>query len=279
MQRLARAVLPALLLLTARAAGAEEATDEARRRFDRGAELEAAGDLAGALEAYQQADELRPTFRLHRHMGRVCLGLGRYDEAARHLELFLREGGDRLDAEERGEAEAGLAEARAHLATAADAAPAGGEAEAAAEVEALPGEPETGEAEASAGAGGEGPSGPSRPAEGLGPALFWSGVAVTGAALVAGAVLGGLALAEQGSFDDLNRPDRTDSEDAQLEDHRARGEAFGIGADVLIFGGVALAVATFVVALFTDFGGEHNAAALRPGVGRGSATLALEGRF
>ncbi len=99
---------------TARSEGAPE---DARLHFERGRELEAAGNLAAALAEFQMAMELRPTFRLRRHMGRVCFGMGRFRDSLEHYQVLLREGGERLDATERREAQEAVAEILVTLAT------------------------------------------------------------------------------------------------------------------------------------------------------------------
>ena len=73
----------------ATSAAGEQAWDEARVHYERGRDLEDEGNLTGALSELQRAMELRPTFRLHRHMGRVCRGLARYREAYEHYQTFL----------------------------------------------------------------------------------------------------------------------------------------------------------------------------------------------
>jgi hypothetical protein len=114
MTRAAVMLLLGVLTLAPRAS-AEEAWDEARQHYERGRSLEAEGNLADALQEYQRAQELRPTFRLHLPQGRVCRGLGRYREALEHFQTFLREGGEVINAAERDETTAAIAELEARV--------------------------------------------------------------------------------------------------------------------------------------------------------------------
>ena len=103
------------MLCIARPAEAEQ-EDPARQHFERGRALEEQGDLAGALAELQQAMELRPTFRLHRYMGRVCRGMGRLRESLDHYQTFLRDGHGVLDRDEQQEAETAVTELLGQLA-------------------------------------------------------------------------------------------------------------------------------------------------------------------
>lgn len=96
--------------------GAEEAADLAREHYSRGRQLENEGDFAHALESYQLAQRARPVYRMHRHLGRVLRGLGRYREALVHYRAFLDEGGDRIDPEDREEAIAAIADLETRVA-------------------------------------------------------------------------------------------------------------------------------------------------------------------
>lgn len=104
-------------VVTAASPAVAEEEDQARHHFQRGRDLEEGGDLAGALAEFQRAMELRPTFRLHRYMGRVCRGMGRLRVALDHYQAFLREGRGQLDPEERQEAAVAVAEIIGQLAS------------------------------------------------------------------------------------------------------------------------------------------------------------------
>ncbi len=83
-------------LTFAASASAEEDNQEARDLYDSAQVSETAGEFEDALELYRQANDLRPSYRFHRHMGRVCAALGRTVEALNHYQNFIDEGGDRV---------------------------------------------------------------------------------------------------------------------------------------------------------------------------------------
>lgn len=74
-------------------APSEEATAEARRRFDRGIELYADGDFALALIEFNRAYQLVSNYRVLYNIGQVNLQLARYADARRALEAYLKQGG------------------------------------------------------------------------------------------------------------------------------------------------------------------------------------------
>lgn len=293
------------LLSIAPCSDAEQGGGEARSIFERGQELERLGDLAGALEEYQRAEALRPSFRLHRHIGRVLRGLGRYNEALHRFERFLEEGGERITQEQRQWVAQNNEEIQRLVATVQVSAPDGAEvlldgssvgrvpiAEPlsldpghhvvevrfeghrdvrrdldleAGEVRTLeillssfepddvsatppPTEPE----------GGVEPSVSQNPPptprrRRINRALFYSILGFSASALTGGIVFGALTAGEHDDFDRLNNPDRTIAEEANLIESRNRGESFALSADVLIFSGAVLAVATLILGFFTDF--------------------------
>lgn len=108
------AVFSALAMSIALPASAEEAP-EARRHFNEGRRLEAAGSFSEALSEYERANELSPAYRLHRYMGRMCQELTRHTDAIEHYEQFLADGGRRVQAARRREVENALREARQHV--------------------------------------------------------------------------------------------------------------------------------------------------------------------
>lgn len=69
-----------------------EALAEARRRFDRGIELYTDGDFALALIEFNRAYQLVSNYRVLYNIGQVNLQLGRYADARRALERYMREG-------------------------------------------------------------------------------------------------------------------------------------------------------------------------------------------
>ena len=326
------------ITMVAGTAWAEGSPEDARVHFQRGRELEAAGNLMGALAEYQTAMELRPTFRLHRHMGRVCRGMGRYREALEHFQTFLREGEGSLNAAEGGETQEALTEVRRNLASVQVVATQGASVfvdgvrvgntplneailvdpgahrlelrldghqdfderfEVAAGDERIfelslaplaepedrePVAPETTEpVERSLGV--EMDVGTDPPVDGgrryHRASYFWALLGVSAAMLVAGAVVGGVALSDSNEYEDLNRPTRTIEEDGRMDELESSIRSFSIAADVLLFTGAAGAVATIILAFFTDFGGERTESAARgaPTVTPGGAGLSVGGVF
>lgn len=90
MDRLRSTVVPgALLALLAAMAGAQTPLD-ADALFARGVGLHQAGDIVGAIEAYQAALELAPDrIDARSNLGAAYARLGRYDDAAQHYRAVL----------------------------------------------------------------------------------------------------------------------------------------------------------------------------------------------
>jgi tetratricopeptide (TPR) repeat protein len=78
------------------AAASDEAVIEARRRFDRGIELYADGDFSLALIEFNRAYQLVSNYRVLYNIGQVNLQLGRYADARRALEAYLKQGGPEI---------------------------------------------------------------------------------------------------------------------------------------------------------------------------------------
>lgn len=78
-----------------------EALQEAKQRFDRGFELYEEGEYPLALIEFNRAYELVPNYRVLYNIGQVCIQLGRYANARRALDEYLKQGGDSLAPERR----------------------------------------------------------------------------------------------------------------------------------------------------------------------------------
>lgn len=115
------------LALAPQSWGEERGSNDARQHFGLGQQHEERGELERALAAYERAFELRPSYRLHRHIGRVCRALGRISAALEHYELFLAQGAERLTAEQRRRVAEMVNELRGQLCTLTITAPAGAE--------------------------------------------------------------------------------------------------------------------------------------------------------
>jgi hypothetical protein len=87
---------PAAAAGAALATPSPEAVAEARRRFDRGIELYADGDFSLALIEFNRAYQLVSNYRVLYNMGQVNLQLGRYADARRSLEAYLKQGGSEI---------------------------------------------------------------------------------------------------------------------------------------------------------------------------------------
>lgn len=80
----------ALLLLPASLAFGQRARDQARVLFREGDKLFAKGDYAGALDWFQKAKALYPSYKIDLNIATTLVALGRLPEAAESYELFLR---------------------------------------------------------------------------------------------------------------------------------------------------------------------------------------------
>jgi tetratricopeptide (TPR) repeat protein len=76
-----------------------EVNAEARRRFDRGIEMYADGDFALALIEFNRAYQLVANYRVLYNIGQVNLQLGRYADARRALEAYVKQGGSDVSPE------------------------------------------------------------------------------------------------------------------------------------------------------------------------------------
>jgi hypothetical protein len=100
-------ILMALLLfaICRTARGGDDSTATAREEFERGLKLVAAGELTGALEAFESAYRTRPHFAVLYNIGQAYASAGRPIEAVATLERFLREGGTKISSARRAEVE------------------------------------------------------------------------------------------------------------------------------------------------------------------------------
>jgi len=289
----------ALVCLTVASNGwGEEAHERARTLYDEGRELESAGDLEGALERFRRADAARPTYRLHRHMGRVCVALGRIAEALEHYQTFLNDGGERVRGHWREEISGAIATLGENVGTLRISAPEGSEISIDGELVgtspldglrwvdpgrhrisvSLEGHEEF-SSEVAIRAGQEldldvrlertgEPWEPDEDPERDTPAgdgerrslhhgWFWGTAGLSAAFLLTGGILGVMALLEQSRYDDLNVPDRTDGQDDEMQAVAESGRSLQISTDIMFMMGSLGAIATLVLAFFTDFDGDE----------------------
>ena len=90
--------------------------DEGRTRFARGIELYKEGNFHAALAEFRAANAAAPSYRIEYNLGQTLYQLQDYARAVRSFERYLREGGDKIDAERRKEVEGELAKLRQRVA-------------------------------------------------------------------------------------------------------------------------------------------------------------------
>lgn len=88
------------LLLTSAAAG-QTNEDQARELFTQGGEQFDQQNYEAALEAFQQADRLNPSWKIAFNIGQCQAALKRYGLAIEAFERYLAEGGDEVPTERR----------------------------------------------------------------------------------------------------------------------------------------------------------------------------------
>jgi hypothetical protein len=97
--------------------GDPASTEEASVRFKRGLQLFDEGDYTLALVEFERAYQLAPNYRALYNIGLVDVQLGRYADAARTFEQYLRDGGDGIPASRKAEVTNTLAELKVRTAT------------------------------------------------------------------------------------------------------------------------------------------------------------------
>ena len=94
-----------------------QSLEEAKMRYQRGAELYADGDYQPALIEFERAYELAPNFRILYNIGQVHFQLLNYSAALRAFERYLKEGADQVPPERRKQVEEDLKTLRGRTAT------------------------------------------------------------------------------------------------------------------------------------------------------------------
>jgi hypothetical protein len=90
--------------------------EAARAHFQKGVQLYDEGDYPGAINEFQRAYALQPTYRLLYNFGQVSYELQDYAAAERHFHAYLLDGGSEIPAGRRSEVEHELQQLRAHIA-------------------------------------------------------------------------------------------------------------------------------------------------------------------
>jgi tetratricopeptide (TPR) repeat protein len=97
-------------------AGAQ-AGEEASTRFNRGLQLFDEGDYALALVEFERAYQLAPNYRALYNIGLVNVQLGRYADATRTFDRYLRDGGEEITPQRKVEVANALSELKLRTAT------------------------------------------------------------------------------------------------------------------------------------------------------------------
>jgi hypothetical protein len=95
----------------------DKAGEEASNHFKRGLQLFDDGDYTLALVEFERAYQLAPNYRALYNIALVDMQLGRYADAMRTLEVYLRDGGDAIAPARRTEVTKKLAELKFRTAT------------------------------------------------------------------------------------------------------------------------------------------------------------------
>jgi tetratricopeptide (TPR) repeat protein len=90
--------------------------EAARAHFQKGVQYYDEGDYPGAINEFQRAYALQPTYRLLYNFGQVSYELQDYAAAERHFHAYLLDGGNEVPAGRRSEVEHDLEQLRAHIA-------------------------------------------------------------------------------------------------------------------------------------------------------------------
>jgi len=90
--------------------------EEGRTRFSRGIDLYKEGNFHAALAEFRAAYAAAPSFRIYYNLGQTLYQLQDYAGAVRAFEQYLREGGDKVEAERKKEVDADLEKLRPRVA-------------------------------------------------------------------------------------------------------------------------------------------------------------------
>ncbi len=114
MGKLSRLVM-CLVCLSAGAASADKASDEAKTRFKRGAEFYDEGNYRAALIEFERAHQLLPNYKILYNIAQVRLQLLDYARAQDAFARYLKEGGSDVNSARREEVKAELEKLRSRV--------------------------------------------------------------------------------------------------------------------------------------------------------------------
>jgi tetratricopeptide (TPR) repeat protein len=297
---------------TSRAAATAQEKQDASVHFRRGVELFEEGIFRAALVELNRAYEIAPDYRVLHNIGQVYFALGEYVESDKALERYLAEGGSDIAPARRAEIERQLTDVKKRVAfltitvnrsgakvlvdgTEVGTTPIGAllavsvgrhrvsaqgddGASASATVDVAGGDSKTVTLELSTRQVGAASGTPQEQAKGLSKLDKWGvGMLAGGAALgIAGAVLGLMANAAHDDYDAARRArpgDRTAIDSAHDDIGR-----YALGADVLLFSGLAAAVTGVVLIVWKEPASRETSTS-QVGLGFGLHTLVAKGRF
>jgi hypothetical protein len=105
------------VLLSGRAAVAQDKVEEARSHFERGLQLYSEGAFEASLVEFERAYQLAPSYKILYNEARVHRVMNQYAEALTKFQRYLREGGDAIAPERRDEVEKQIEALRPRVAT------------------------------------------------------------------------------------------------------------------------------------------------------------------
>ena len=108
-------LLMCIVFLSAGAASADKASDEAKTRFKRGAEFYDEGNYRAALIEFERAHQLLPNYKILYNMAQVRVQLLDYARAQETFARYLKEGGSDVNSARREEVKSELEKLRSRV--------------------------------------------------------------------------------------------------------------------------------------------------------------------
>jgi hypothetical protein len=246
--------LGVLALGLAAAPAAADNVVKAKRLFKQAEKKFAAGEYERALELYQKAYKAKPLPGFQLNIGQCHRNLGRCDKALEHYRRYL----ESRNPKHRKDAEKLIQFCEEELAR-------GKPAPTPSPTEQMPAVEQPPELKRSRTAPAQPQASKRRRVH---PAVFWTGVGLTAATLVAGTVTGVFALRKSSQFNDLS------TAPGDLRGLKDSGELLKTSSTALFCAGAAVAVGTTILFFFTDFGRKEEATvAAAPVVGGGMVVV------
>jgi tetratricopeptide (TPR) repeat protein len=246
----------ALLALAPSVAAAPDAVTAKARALFKQAEVHfSLGEFQAALDGYREAYKLKPLPGLLFNIGQCYRHLRQYDRALFFYEQYRIRSSALVNAEEVNQL---IEICRKELATQGKKPPPSSRESA--ELPLLPPASRLPAVEPAGGTEGPAPVAPTGRRR-LRPLWFWSGLGLSAALLVTGAVTGGLALKQSSDYQDR------DTSIERRRELRDSGTALARTSTATFAVGGAAAAVTAVLYFFTDFGGRERTVAAAPVAG------------